>query len=153
MKIIFYLVFTIWFAVTNNVLAAANNKLNLKLSAKKTMAYTMKRQEIIAENLSSQDVPGYHSKDLKPLDLGWKKSPSMSLKTTLPGHISFKSNKNTNFKIKQDPYDTKTSKMNNNVDIPTQMVKASENMNQYNLSSTIYKQITKLQKISLGDHL
>ena len=150
MRTAFYFIVIMYFSAVNNIFAAPH-KLNLKTAAKKTMGYTMKRQEIIAENISAQDVPGYHAKDLKPMNFNNSNSNRISMSTTNSGHFATRINKNPNYRVTQDPYDTKTSKMNNNVDISTQMVKSSENMNQYNLASTIYKQVTRLQKISLGE--
>lgn len=149
------------FLLTNLECYAAENflgfkkKYNLMSAAKEKMQYAIKRQMLLAENISSQDVPRYRAKDLESFDqiskskMNNRSVAPIGIFATSKNHIHPAKQK-TKYRIVKDKWNTNTSIMQNNVDISEQMVKVTENMNEYNLSTAIYKQMNGLIKIAIA---
>lgn len=138
---------------------AANNhidfkkKSNVMSSLKETMDYSLKRQLLLSENIASQDIPRYKAKDLVPLNnksaFGKNNLKKVSITSTNGMHL--KANLyHSKYKVITERANTNSTIQGNNVNIPEQMVKVTENMNQYNLATTIYKKMSGLVKSSIG---
>ena len=142
-------------ATEDLVTLGSRKKANIISAIKASMDFSLQRQEILSQNIASANVYNYHARDLKKVNFNdpniYNKKNNVRARTTNIAHISSKKQNLTNInKVIKEPFgeDTKISK--NNVNLQEQMVKVAENNADYNLSSTLYKKMTGLIKLSIG---
>jgi flagellar basal-body rod protein FlgB len=130
---------------------ASAKQRNLFSEVEENMNYALERHKILSENIASQDIPGYRAKDLNkgPLAINQKNHLSLNMHTTSKLHITPK-RLNNKFRVSRDKYNTQTTFRKNNVDLSDQMVKVNQNLNEYNLSTSIYKKMHGLLKVAIG---
>jgi len=125
---------------------------NLMSALEASMAYALQRQMVLSQNISAQNVPGYHTKDLKKVNFNkpevLKDRNIISAKVTNVAHIQTRPNKR-NYKVREEKFDENTSIMKNNVNIADEMVKVTENSASYNLSTTLFKKSAGLMKMAI----
>ena len=115
-----------------------------------SMNYALERHKILSENIASQDIPGYRAKNLgQNPTFNQRKSLNFNMHTTSSKHIAPK-NITRKLKVNRDKYNTQTTFRKNNVDLSDQMVKVNQNLNDYNLSTSIYKKMHGLLKMAAG---
>jgi flagellar basal-body rod protein FlgB len=108
------------------------------------------RQKVLADNVANVDTPGFKRSDVDfqlalNVALG-RCGPALSLKTTVPRHIT--SGLAENQSIVQTDRSTSFRNDSNNVDIDREMVNVAENGLYYNaLTRTISSQLAMLRMV------
>lgn len=120
------------------------------------MDYLNQRQRLIAQNVSNADTPGYKSQDLEAMDFGsvlknitHDKSRSIHAARTNSGHLRSKGDfGQPEAKIVRNTYENAPN--GNSVIMEEQLIKAGENVMDYNLMTSIYQKNVGMIKTALG---
>ena len=117
------------------------------------MRWHQQRQDLLAENVSNADTPGYKGRDLKTIDFGsmvdgMKLSP-VSLVATDPMHISLNaagddgtdSEQQANFEVTPE---------GNGVTLEDEMMKVTANQMDYQAVTSLYTKSLQLIRTALG---
>ncbi|HXP72956.1 MAG TPA: flagellar basal body protein [Stellaceae bacterium] len=116
-----------------------------KAMAKK-LAWLGARQNVLAENVTNANTPGFRPSDVKPIDFGKLLSGQgggpLQLVATSPGHIATPPNGGT-----PDAQKVATS---GPIQLEDQMMKVSDTATQYAFTTTLYQKQIALIKEALG---
>lgn len=116
------------------------------------MKYRTQEQKVLAGNIANIDTPGYKARTLAPLDFNkMTQSAQLEMATTAPQHLSGTIGNSGPFRSKADGNTFETRPTHNNVVLEDQMAKVSDTNAKYNLSSTLLKKYTALQRAALGN--
>lgn len=120
---------------------------------KTKMAYASARQEILAGNVANADTPKYKPKDLKPLDFdALVNGGTLAPAVTNSKHISGGMGSGSGLVAVQNDNDLfEVTPVGNGVTLEDQMMKAAENRMQYQMSAQVYKKLSDLMKLALGN--
>ncbi len=118
----------------------------------KQMAWLVKRQELLSNNIANVDTPEYQPQDLVPLKFRDLLRPTMrglEMKQTSAGHISRTMQKSAFRDIKQkETYETAPD--GNSVVFEEQLMKVSETQGNYRLATNLYRKHVNMIRIALG---
>ena len=117
----------------------------------KHMSWIGERQSVLAQNIANADTPGYTANDVKPLsfaELVSGSSPHLQMTTTSPAHVQPISAAGP-FKLEAQQ-SAERSPNGNSVQLEEQMMKLSDNVNDYALTTSLYRQQLGLLKTVLG---
>jgi flagellar basal-body rod protein FlgB len=118
----------------------------------KRLAWLSQRQDILAENVSNGDTPGYKPRDLKEQTfadmLHGANSGGIQLAATQPGHFGASMRPNA-YKVIDDPKATPTIN-GNAVDMEGEMMKVSKTGIDYQFAINLYKKQIGMIKTALG---
>jgi flagellar basal-body rod protein FlgB len=122
---------------------------------KHKLQYMNERQRTLAQNVANANTPGYKSQDVK-MDfdsiLRAKSSSSVSLATTHSGHIKPKSSGMTAGGFKHfNPETSEITPNGNNVVLEEEVLKLQKNNMDYQMTTDLYKKMSALIKIGLGE--
>jgi flagellar basal-body rod protein FlgB len=107
------------------------------------------RQSVISSNVANADTPGYRAKDIAPFSETYRsESSSMALRTTRPGHVSQVSEGESREMLVDAPGPSDPN--GNTVSLETEVVKAAEVRQQYDLAISVYKSSLGILRSSLG---
>ncbi|MCB9988753.1 MAG: flagellar basal body rod protein FlgB [Rhodospirillales bacterium] len=118
------------------------------------MDYLDQRQNVLSQNIANSDTPSYQPKDLLPVDFGTvlkrvTKENAVRPETTnamhmpSPGKIADPKNR-----AQKEVYEVAPAE--NAVIIEEQMLKASKNMMDYNLMTSLYQKNVGMLRTALG---
>lgn len=116
-----------------------------KAMAKK-LAWLGARQNVLAENVTNANTPGFRGNDLKPIDFGkvlsGQGSGPLQLVATSPGHISTPPSGST----------PEAQKVPNPgpIQLEDQMMKVSDTATEYAFTTSLYQKQIALIKTALG---
>ena len=117
----------------------------------KHMSWIGERQSVLAQNIANADTPHYAANDVKPLsfaDLVSGGGQRLQMATTSPAHVQPVSAAGP---FKLEPQKGGEHAPNgNSVQLEEQMMKLSDNVNDYALTTSLYKQQLGLLKMALG---
>lgn len=123
---------------------------------KERMTWLSKRQDVLAQNVASANVPGYTPNDLKAQDFEQtlrKATGQMASGTTLtvtnPRHIAMGNRSNGGFETRTAP-DTQALPGGNSVSLEAQMIKVAETQAQYQAAANIYSKTITMMKVAIG---
>ena len=110
--------------------------------AKKRLEWLSQRQEVLAQNISNSDTPGYRAKDLRPFkfgDLLRRDTSTVNLTTTHPDHVSGNRRRIRDFdeRVVEQPFET--SPDGNSVVLEEQMANMNETNGAHRLTTELYK--------------
>lgn len=116
------------------------------------MRYLGERQKVLAQNVANADTPGYHARDMQPVDFVEAVQRSMHrqpMAATQVGHLPPVTPPSA-FAIDRvkRTYETKLDK--NNVVIEEQMMKVADTQHEYGVSTQLYKKYIDMMKMSVG---
>lgn len=118
------------------------------------MAWTSARQNVLAQNVSNAQTPGYEARDLKPYSfretLSATKSRSSGLATTHSGHINHSKTSTASTKVDADDQFWETTPDGNSVVLEQQMMKISQNQIEFQSAINLYKKSVTMMKIALS---
>ena len=118
------------------------------------MAWTSARQNVLAQNVSNAQTPGYEARDLKPYSfretLSATKSTSSGLATTHTGHIQQSKVSVGASKVDADDQFWETTPDGNSVVLEQQMMKMSQNHMEFQSAINLYKKSVAMMKIALS---
>ncbi|GAA0553575.1 flagellar basal-body rod protein FlgB [Rhizomicrobium palustre] len=120
---------------------------------KNRMSWLSKRQEVLAQNVASSDVPGYNARDLKPMNFeetlrSTQKNSSSGLMVTDPRHIALHRD-NTAFKV-EEHRDVAAAPNGNSVSLESEMIKVADTQAQYQAATNIYAKAIGMMKTAIG---
>ncbi len=122
---------------------------------KDRMSWLSKRQEVLAQNVASADLPGYTPRDLKPMDFeqtlrstAFQGSPAGSLMTTNPRHIAI-TPLHDGFEEREN-HDVASAPNGNSVSLEQQMIKVADTQAQYQAATNIYAKAITMMKAAIG---
>lgn len=127
----------------------------MQMMAKK-MSWLSLRTEIIAQNVSNADTPGYKARELKPVnfrDLVDREAGSRGLspRVTNARHISGSSMTTTlKFDTQKAPDTFETSINGNNVSLEEQLTRLGQNQLTYQATTNLYRKHLDLFRMALG---
>lgn len=129
------------------------NKLTLFGLMKGRMAYGMRRQEVLAQNVANADTPNYKPQDLKPFnfqDYMKNQAGKLPMKRTDPLHFSGTRDAMAPFATSQTDQPFETAPNGNAVVLDEQMAKVNENQIQLQFANELYRKHMSMIKIALG---
>jgi len=145
------LLFTILLSLVSLNAGAKDSSGNVVDLVKKSMDYYLQKQVVISQNISAAQVPGYKTKELKKVDFekisNDENSIKLNLAVTSGMHIDTR-NRKQDYLIIKDRNANNNLIAGNNVDLESEMQKASENNTDYNLSLKLYNKITSMVKVA-----
>jgi len=122
---------------------------------KDKMSWLNKRQELLAQNVASADVPGYTPRDLKAMNFEQTlRSTEMSasaagnLTLTNPRHIA-STTAQTSFE-QTESRDVAAAANGNSVSLEQQMIKVADTQAQYQAATNIYAKAIGMMKTAIG---
>ena len=118
------------------------------------MDYLDQRQRVLSQNIANSDTPSYQPKDLLPVDFGTvlkrvtkenavRPDTTNAMHMPSPSHIDDPKNR-----AQKEVYEVAPAE--NAVIIEEQMLKASQNMMDYNLMTSLYQKNVGMIKTALG---
>lgn len=126
----------------------------LSLMLKGHMKYMSERQGVLAQNVANMDTPGYKARDLKKPDFDALLHPQgnrLPMVETSPAHSSGTLGRASAFRSDKVRDTFETEPQQNNVVMEDQMAKINDTTTQFQLSSTLLKKYTTLQREALGN--
>jgi flagellar basal-body rod protein FlgB len=122
---------------------------------KDRMSWLSKRQELLASNVASADLPGYTPRDLKPMDFEQtlrtttaQSYAASSLTTTNPRHINATSTRGA-FE-ERETRDVEATPNGNSVSLEQEMIKVADTQAQYQAATNIYAKAIGMMKTAIG---
>jgi flagellar basal-body rod protein FlgB len=131
---------------------AAMNDVPLLSMLKERMTWLHQRQDLLSENVSNADTPGYSARDLKPLNFEEalrKSSTSSAMMTTNSRHISIAPKTQDKFDDVAAP-DVEYSANGNSVSLEMEMIKVSDTQAQFQAAANLYAKAMTLMKTAIG---
>ena len=127
------------------------SKIPLFEAITKHMSWIGERQSVLAQNIANADTPNYTAADVKKLsfaDLVGGTGQHLPMATTSPAHVQ---PVNAAGAFKLEPQQGGERAPNgNSVQLEEQMMKLSDNVNDYALTTSLYRQQLGLLKMVLG---
>ena len=128
--------------------------LTLFAAVKKRLNWLAQRQEVLAQNISNADTPGYRAKDLKPYsfrEVLRREKAQLNMVTT-PGeaHLGGQRKRLRDFLVADErkPYETEPN--GNSVILEEQMGKVSETTEAHRLTTELYKKHMNMLRIAVS---
>jgi flagellar basal-body rod protein FlgB len=122
---------------------------------KDRMSWLSKRQELLASNVASADLPGYTPRDLKPMDFEQtlrsttaQSSAANNLMITNPRHIAVSSSRSV-FE-ERETRDVAATPNGNSVSLEQEMIKVADTQAQYQAATNIYAKAITMMKTAIG---
>ncbi len=115
------------------------------------MSWLGERQTVLSQNIANADTPGYLAKDVKPPDfaeLVGKASQRLPMVVTSPAHI-VPAHEGGAFRTVADKPGERAPN-GNAVQLEQQMMKVTDTVNDYALTTSLYRQQFGLLKLVLG---
>jgi flagellar basal-body rod protein FlgB len=119
------------------------------------MTWLNQRQDLLSQNVTNADTPGYVARDLKPLDFeqllnqtGTGGGATMMM-TTNERHIALSTPQESKFEDHETP-DQEFGSNGNAVSLETEMITVSETQAQYAAAANLYAKAMTLMKTAIG---
>lgn len=129
------------------------SKLSLFAGAAERMRFLGERQSVIAQNIANANTPGYHARDLKPVDFAnvlAHENTRVEMARTHPGHIA-PANFPLNFKEQEKRRGYETTISDNNVVMEEEMQKMSDTSMSYQETTALYRKISDMVGLATGN--
>ena len=119
------------------------------------MSYLGAKQDVMAENISNSNTPGYDVKTIAPLDfksvLGGTAS-KVTMAATSANHFAGSSSKaNSAYDVGSDRNPFEITPTGNKVVLEQEMMKLAENNMEYQQTTSVYRKMLSMMKMALGD--
>lgn len=118
--------------------------------ASRRLSYLATRHQVIAENVSNANTPGFVARDLKPFEAALEEA-EVRLARTRPGHMSVASVDHGEFRLDSDPVVWEIVPSGNSVVLEQEMLKGSETVVSYSLVSNVYKSSHSMLKMAVSN--
>ena len=115
------------------------------------MSWLGERQAVLSQNIANADTPGYAAKDVKPpnfAELVAKSTQRLPMAVTSPAHI-VPVHEGGAFRAVADKAGERAPN-GNSVSLEDQMMKVSDTVNDFALTTSLYRQQLGLLKLVLG---
>ncbi len=120
---------------------------------KKRLGWFAQRQEVLAQNISNSDTPGYQARDLKPFrfrELIRRQGMQLNMSTPHPDHAPGLRKRVRDFSLETNQRPFETSPSGNSVILEEQMSKLNENMLGHKMTTQLYKKHLSMIRIAIG---
>jgi len=120
---------------------------------KAKMAYSAERQKVLAQNIANIDTPGYHAKDLVPLDFKNElaaRTAQVGMTVTSDKHMNGGHLQTQMFRSADQKNTYERTPTGGTVVVEEQMMEVAKNAADYQMSTSLYKKIGNLFKEALG---
>jgi flagellar basal-body rod protein FlgB len=127
------------------------DKIPLFKAMGRRMQYLSERQQVLAENVANADTPSYRARDLKQpsfADLVGGSTSRLALAATQPNHLAPVGG-TAQFRPEVDR-NAEISPSGNSVGLEDQMLKVSGTANDYQVTTSLYRQHIAMLKTVLG---
>lgn len=117
------------------------------------MQWLSGRQQLLTQNIANADTPGYQAMEMKPLDFSQtlQKVQAVQLATTSPMHIAAtQSTTNVTGQAIVNKTPMQVYPTGNTVDLEDETSKAAQNVMDYQLATSIYKNEVNMQLTAVG---
>lgn len=128
------------------------NKLTLFAGMAERMRYLGQRQTIIAQNIANANTPGYHARDMKPMDFAnvlAAQNSGVTMARTNPAHLGG-NGAAFDFAVKEKTRGYETTISGNNVVLEEEMQKLGDTSASYEQTTALYKKISDMVKLASG---
>jgi flagellar basal-body rod protein FlgB len=119
----------------------------------KRMAWLGERQQVLAQNVSNADTPGYVARDLKPLSfrdmVAGAGMPRPGMAATSGKHFSGGGVQRAVFDVRPAAAAERTPS-GNRVDMEREMMKVGETASEHRLAATLYRKHMAMIRAALG---
>jgi flagellar basal-body rod protein FlgB len=116
------------------------------------MSWLNQRQDVLSQNVSNADTPGYVARDLKALDFDsvLKQSAGGGQMTiTDPRHIAIGPSQMGKFEDHETP-DQESDPTGNSVALEEEMIKVSDTQAQFQAAANLYAKTITMMKTAIG---
>lgn len=126
------------------------DKLTIMQMARSRLDWAARRQEVLAENVSNANTPGYAPRDTKVFDFksALAEVSRPSLATTHPQHVALPGPSPVAVVTVKTPFET--SPDGNGVVLEEQLAKISDTKGAYQMATDIFRKNMTMLRISLG---
>lgn len=134
------------------------SKLKIFNMMQTNMNYLNAKQDMMAQNVSNANTPGYDKKVMSPLDfkavLGQNSSVKpVSVVTSAKNHIAVAPTTSAmGFRSGEDRNPFEISPTGNKVVIEQEMTKLAKNSGEYQQTTNIYRKMLQMMKSTLGEN-
>lgn len=119
------------------------------------MTWLEARQNVLSQNVSNADTPGYAARDLKPVDFenllkkadGGAFQPGLT--TTNARHIAIAPSATSEFGGADTP-DVEASPNGNSVSLEAEMIKVADTQAQFQAATNLYSKALSLMRTAIG---
>lgn len=129
------------------------DKMPLMVGVKKRMAWLIRRQEVLAQNIANADTPGYKARDLRPFnfaDIVKRQSMQINMDRTHPDHQEGPRHRVSDFAEHKERRPYETAPAGNAVILEEQMGKINESQIQYKMMSELYKKHLAMFRLAIA---
>lgn len=122
------------------------------------MNYLGTKQDLLAENVSNANTPGYEGKTLAPLDFKsilqqTAAQQSSQLAMSNPRHIAFAGGVgNSPFRQEAETDVFEVTPMGNKVVMEQEVMKVAKNSMEYQQTTSIYRKMLGMMRTAIGDN-
>ncbi len=125
------------------------NRLNVSMMAHALAGHASARQSAIAQNVAHADTPGYRARDLPSFADVWQASSAGAMRGTRAGHLGHTAPGAAAFAGADRSPGTQTPN-GNTVSLESEMVKAAEVRQQFEMALAIASSASNIQRTALG---
>ncbi len=116
------------------------------------MAYLAESQDVLAQNISNADTPGYKAKQLRELDfkkIAQAEAHRLKMRATSPAHKN--GTKPTNdFRVDTQRKTYETTPVENSIALEEQMAKLNQNQHEYMLTTNLYNKTAAMFRTAIN---
>jgi len=129
----------------------SNNKVDILQISRLAMQYATERQAVLSRNVQNANVPHAKAQDLAPFNFKRAvENKRLKLLVDQPGQIESHL-PISRFRVIADPEAVNETPDGNNIDLPEQIRKMSDNSINYQEITNIYKKMIGMLKMSIGN--
>lgn len=131
------------------------SQIRLMAMLKTSMAYLSERQDIISQNISNANTPGYKAKELKKLDfekLAQAESRRLAMRATSPSHTPGTRDLSPHFREIKQKKTYETTPVKNSVSLEEQSARMAVNNADFQMTTNLYHKTVAMFKIALGNN-
>jgi len=129
------------------------DKITLFGAMKKRVSWLTQRQEVISQNISNADSPGYRAKDIKAFSFKKELSQQtgqISMVRTRGVHLGGQVRGGRDFRVAEEKKPYETSPSDNSVILEEQMMKLGETGVNHRLTTELYKKHLAMFRTAIG---
>jgi flagellar basal-body rod protein FlgB len=116
--------------------------------AQRRLAWTDRRQEVLAQNIANMNTPGWQSKDVKPFSQALAGATATVLARTDPGHLAGTQDTARQSLLITNPGIHQPD--GNAVSLDDQLTKVADTATTQELATTLYKKYLGMFSLALG---
>jgi flagellar basal-body rod protein FlgB len=116
--------------------------------AEQRLAWTDRRQEVLAQNIANLNTPNWHAKDLRPFAQALAGATAPALARTEPGHLAGTEDTAAQSLLRLEPSARQPD--GNAVSLDDQLTKVADTATSQEIATTLYKKYLSMFSMALG---